>query len=189
MLAPNWKDQFATIIRLESVLGWLSRGWSSDRECTLPVSASFLSQRFVRLAAERTRRLIEDAKTEQQAPVVSFGYVGGLARGGHCLIDLDKVAILSTDVASVADSLELLFEQESARFAGSKMIKPKADWPHRSVLMSKHIYLGVKPNHYSRLILRFLALNMAALGEYGNNVKENSIFWVWKTPSVSQRLI
>lgn len=132
---------------------------------------------------------MRDAHTEKQDPVASLGYVDATVRGNHCLIDVDKVAVPTSDCASVADPLELLFERESALFAGSNIVKPKADWPPRSVLLSKRIYLGVKPKQYPRLIHKLLAANMVILQPSGDGVIENSIFGVWKDSGVSQRLI
>lgn len=110
-------------------------------------------------------------------------------RGYHCLIDMDMVAVPSLDIASVANPLELLFEQESARFARSKIIKQKSDWPPRSILLSKLVYLEVEPKNIPRLILKLLGANMVKLEKSSGNVIENSIFGVWKKPSVSQRPI
>lgn len=95
----------------------------------LPVNAPLRSQRFVLLAAERTSRLIEDAKTDELDPVASFEYVGAMDRGDRCMIDVGMVAVPSTDTASVANPLELLFEQDSALFESSKIMRQKSDWP------------------------------------------------------------
>lgn len=107
--------------------------------CDLPAGGSFPSQRFVRLATERTSRLIKAAKTEKQDSVASFGYVGATNRRDHLLIDVDIVAVPSTDTVSVSKPLSLLSQEESARFALSNISKPKSEWPSRSVLFSKTI--------------------------------------------------
>lgn len=130
---------------------------------------------------------MKDAKTEAQDSVGSLGYVGASVRGDHYLIDVDKVAVPTPDTASVADPLELLLERDSALYAGSSIIKPKADWPSRSALKSKRIYLEVKTRQYPRLIRKLLSANMITLRQSREETIENSIFGVWKEPGVSQR--
>lgn len=129
------------------------------------------------------------ANAGKQDSASFFGHVDASVRGNHCLIDVDNVAVPTPDSASVADPLELIFERESALFAGSNIVKPKSDWPAWLVLLSKRIYRGVKPGHYPRLIHRLLAANMIKLYPSSDEVIENSIFGVWKEAGVSQRLI
>lgn len=133
----DWTDLGTTVARLESVLGCLERGVSSGDECTYPAGTQFLSRRFVRAAAERTSQLMKDAKSEQQDSVSFFGYFGAQGRGDHRLIDIYMVAVPTPDTASVSNPLELLFKRVSVLFLGSNIIKPKTDWPPRSVLLSK----------------------------------------------------
>lgn len=68
---------------------------------------------------------MRDARTEVQNSLAFVGYFDALARGDHCLIDVDKVAIPPPDTASAANHPELLLERESDFIAGSKIVKPK----------------------------------------------------------------
>lgn len=143
----------------------------------------------MRSATERTCRLLSDAKTGEQDPVASFGYVADGVRGDHCLIDVGMVAIPSANEASVANPFDLFSDRDSARLAAENLIKPKSEWPPRSVLMSKSIFTGVKKGQYPLLVKKLLEANMVTLLPSGPDVIENSIFGVWKVPGVSQRLI
>lgn len=68
---------------------------------------------------------MKDAKTEKQDSSSFFEYVDTSAHGNHCLIDVEKVSVPTSDTPSVANPLELLFERDSTSFAGSNIVKPK----------------------------------------------------------------
>lgn len=76
-------------------------------------------------------------------------------------------------IASVANPLELLFEWESISFMGSKTMKRRKDWPPRSLILSKKIYLRVNPGQYPCLIHMLLASNMITLGPEKDETIEN----------------
>lgn len=79
----DWTDTSAPISRLESVLDWLGRRGSSECGGPRPADNHLSSQRFVRLAAERTSGFMKDAKTGPQEPKDSFGYASAMIGGDH----------------------------------------------------------------------------------------------------------
>lgn len=119
----------------------------------------------------------------------AFGYAWTPDRGDHCLVDVDMIAIPGPGEASVADPSDLLGPGNEPCFSYSYLVKPKSEWPSTSFLKSKRIRCDVKPNQYPTLVKRLVEANMVQLLNSDDSVMENSVFGVWKTAGVSQRLI
>lgn len=90
----NWRDEVSIITRLSHALGSLERGDAENNLERVPgCSSPIRDLYFVRQATGRTNQLIGFVQDSVQDGSAIPGYSSALARGDHCLLDFNMVAL------------------------------------------------------------------------------------------------
>lgn len=130
-----------------------------------------------------------DAQSSDHSDLGAFCYTRTPDRADHCLVDVEMIAIPGPCKDSVAGPGVLLGPGNDAFYSYSFFVEPKTEWPTTSLLKSKRIRCGVKPNQYPTLVKLLREACMVELLNSDDSVNENSIFGVWKKFASSQPLI
>lgn len=123
LVARNWSDQVTTIARLVTAVSRLSRDGSGECNSVSHDIAALPSERFDRLGTEIIAWLTNVEKAERQDSTALFDYLLDVAHGCHCEIDVNMIAILSGNEASVPDMIQILQGVNTTQFAISSKLE------------------------------------------------------------------
>lgn len=117
----------------------------------------------------------------------SFRYHLG-TRGDYCQLDAELAALPSPGEAATADPADILVGEYRTAISKEFILKQPLP-PYSPSPQSPRVHVGARRGHYMRIIQRMLLSGMVTILPVNSGAIENSIFGVWKTVNVSQRVI
>lgn len=144
---------------------------------------------YGREAVARTIRLYETGKATSQGVGTVSNYANVQYRGDYCHLDTRRDAVPDVGEAAIADLTELLEPEDQFRTTAAFLLRPRKEWPGEREHKAIPVHLGVKPGHYPLLLEKMEKGGMIEYRPEGEDVIQNSIFGIWKTVGVSQRVI